>query len=166
MTEKESSGKIESVATSLTLGILNTMRPRVTVHLNGQRWVFTMDSPKEYAKVKDRLKSIAGIDESSLPQTLGPDVEIEVKIPKELLETIESKTDQQFVADTSMINDVRNAFPDLDNTARYPCTCYGKGWRTSDLATVIMHLNDIDKWERGRIADWIETLDYKVEIAA
>jgi len=62
-----------------------------------------------------------------------------------------------------------NHFPALDATVESPCVCpsvrYEYGLRVQDgskirgsIGAVIIHLNDIDRWSRERIADWLDTL--------
>lgn len=141
------------------MGILLNMRPRVVIHLSGKRWVFTMDSPKQYAKVLDRLKNIAGVDTDVLPSNLvaGQEVDIAVELPDEL---------QEFISDAQLQSEMMGVFPCLKQHVVPMCDCYsnnGEGLRLKDL---IIHLNDDHEWKREEIADWLESLDLDLEVAA
>lgn len=142
------------------MGILFNMRPRVVVHLNEKRWVFTMDSPKQYTKVLDRLEQIAGVDTEVLPTSLSPgqEVEIAVKLPDEI---------EEFISNAQIQSEATALFPCLDKIVKYDCGCFENPMRrVNSLADLIIHLNDHHKWTRNEIADWIESLDIDMEMAA
>lgn len=53
------------------------------------------------------------------------------------------------------------AFPGLQEVVNCPCDCLG----TATIYYLIQHLNDThEEWTRERIADWLETLDVKLEM--
>lgn len=47
--------------------------------------------------------------------------------------------------------------PVLRQRVRYPCSCINLS-DYDDLADVIVHPNDVDKWSREQIADWLDEL--------
>lgn len=64
----------------------------------------------------------------------------------------------------------------LGPIAKYPCKCpsvtyHGKHGNknhcghTADLWHMVQHLNDVHRWKRERIADWMESLDIDLTIA-
>lgn len=130
------------------------MRPRMVVHLNGKRWVFTMDSPKQYTKVLGRLERIAGVDTSALPTNLvaGQEVNVAVKLPDDV---------QNFVSDAALQQEMVTAFPCLERVKKCPCGCKNK----TTLKSLVIHLNDGEQWTREAIADWLESLDVDLELA-
>lgn len=46
---------------------------------------------------------------------------------------------------------------DINQKVTYPCDCGGKRLE-ANMRSVIMHLNDMHKWTRESIADWLDTL--------
>lgn len=59
-------------------------------------------------------------------------------------------------------------FPNIKNQTKYPCECPND--KTSSVYNIIIHLNDTPKsnlhgkeWTREEIADWLESLDFKIE---
>jgi hypothetical protein len=48
--------------------------------------------------------------------------------------------------------------PVLSKKVPYPCECRTLDTKTEFLDWVIIHLNDVDRWDRDRIADWLDTL--------
>lgn len=46
--------------------------------------------------------------------------------------------------------------PGADVEVKYPCGCSGSN---NSIRSIIMHLNDKDKWTREQIADWLTEID-------
>lgn len=46
--------------------------------------------------------------------------------------------------------------PGADVEVKYPCGCSGSN---SSIRSIIMHLNDKDRWTREQIADWLTEID-------
>lgn len=61
----------------------------------------------------------------------------------------------------SELDDLSYQLPGIDVEVEYPCNgeeaCSPLG--KAPLRYVIMHLNDIDKWTREQIADWLTVID-------
>lgn len=57
--------------------------------------------------------------------------------------------------DKTLPNVAFEQLPAMDKLVKMPCAC---GVGKSTLYSVIQHLNDVDKWSRERIADWIDRL--------
>lgn len=132
----------------------------MVIHLSGKRWVFTMDSPKQYTKVLDRLENIAGVDTDVLPTSLvaGQEVEVSVELPAEI---------EEFISNAQIQSEVTALFPCLDRIVIYDCGCFENPTRkVNSLADWIIHLNDQHEWKREEIADWLESLDVDLEMAA
>lgn len=56
------------------------------------------------------------------------------------------------------INMLTEAIPDLKGQVwSLPCGHFNRTY--PPLSTVILHLNDTERWSREQIADWLETLD-------
>lgn len=56
--------------------------------------------------------------------------------------------------------DLRAVFPDLKRRVLYPCGCTkGLAPYSGSVWLVIQHLNDVEKWPREAIADWLERLE-------
>ena len=51
--------------------------------------------------------------------------------------------------------------PGVENKVRYPCIHYSVA---NTIWGIIQHLNDVDKWSREKIADWLDDLHDKGEI--
>lgn len=62
-------------------------------------------------------------------------------------------------ATTSRLSELSRFLPGVNESVTYPCTCWKNFQPSSDLYSVIIHLNDKCGWSREEIADWIESLD-------
>ena len=115
-----------------------------------------MDSPKQYANVKDRLKTVAGVDESVLPDSLEPgqELEVNVKMPQEL---------KEFVYQGEITSGLTSMFPALQQRAYLPCQCEQRN--APLIMDAVIHLNDDCGYTRSQIADWLESLDVSLEMA-
>ena len=61
------------------------------------------------------------------------------------------------------VGTLRSACPALDSVVKYP-TGTGYDGYEDRLYYVIQHLNDVEKWTREQIADWLESLDINIEV--
>lgn len=69
------------------------------------------------------------------------------------------------------VSDWADGLPGVQTYVNYPCNCMdglvkatGKPVAKKTLSSVIIHLNDICKWSRDQIADWIDELADRGEI--
>jgi len=69
------------------------------------------------------------------------------------------KIEQKENLGITVSNAMNNLFPVLNETVKCP-TCLDSG----PLDKIIIGLNDIHKWTREQIADWLESLDLDIEI--
>lgn len=58
--------------------------------------------------------------------------------------------------DASPMPEGISSLPGLNEIVKLPCNTHD--WNTT-LDRAIMHLNDVDRWTREQIADWLDTLD-------
>lgn len=49
--------------------------------------------------------------------------------------------------------------PGMTERVHYPCSCSEPSCPVSGpISNIVMHLNDLHEWTRGRIADWLDTI--------
>lgn len=65
------------------------------------------------------------------------------------------------VSEAVELSEASKSLPGVLEVAKFPCECYDGETKpvTGQIRNIIMHLNDVHKWKRESIADWLETLD-------
>lgn len=63
----------------------------------------------------------------------------------------------------SMVLDLGKHIPDFYAKVKCPA-CKGMGAPHESVFMMVQHLNDVHKWQRERIADWLETLDLDLTV--
>lgn len=71
-----------------------------------------------------------------------------------------------FTETDKIVSDLTKLVPALkDFKTKCPwCTCNNIACMTLPIPSIVMHLNDIHKWTREQIADWLDTLDVDLTI--
>lgn len=64
---------------------------------------------------------------------------------------------------TNQLQDLASQLPGVQIQVGYPCAC-GMAPKRNSLINIIMHLNDVEKWDRERIADWLDELHDSGEV--
>lgn len=65
----------------------------------------------------------------------------------------------------AMVLDLGKHIPDFYAKVKCP-RCKGMGAPHESVFMMVQHLNDVHKWQRERIADWLETLDLDLTVHA
>lgn len=79
----------------------------------------------------------------------------------------------QFCQNATIPTGVATLFPIILNCVEKPCRCehvycndWGRSFHGGQLGPIIAHLNDFHMWRREAIAEWVETIETKLEASS